>query len=205
MPYYEPPIARGTVEPPLRGKGYLPVGYGDSGSVPHEYYLRDGQNVDVGILKLFLSMKQVNLSHVAQPSPFQVAPIQVGGPSQSRSPSSVVRVPNGGIAPSPFVPIGGCSTTQSSPFQVVSSRGTLRTVVPDASDFELTSLPSESPWSTVEIPVVQRRRSISTTTPSSPFQVISSRGTVQTVVPEDLESTLLWDTVEIPVVQRHAI
>ena len=65
-----PPIARGIVEPPLKGKGYLPVGYGDSGSVPHEYFLRDGQKVDVGILKLFLSRQQVNLSHVAQSSPF---------------------------------------------------------------------------------------------------------------------------------------
>ena len=46
------------------------MGYGDSGSVPHEFFLREGQKVDVGILKLFLSRKQVNLSHVAQPSPF---------------------------------------------------------------------------------------------------------------------------------------
>ena len=46
------------------------MGYGDSGSVPHTFYLREGQNVDVGILKLFLSIKQVDLSHVAQLSPF---------------------------------------------------------------------------------------------------------------------------------------
>ena len=65
-----PPIARGTVEPPLKGKGYLTVGYGDSGSVPYRYFLRKGQNVDVGTLKLFLSREQVNLSDVAKPSPF---------------------------------------------------------------------------------------------------------------------------------------
>jgi hypothetical protein len=69
-PYYVPPVARGIVEPPLKGKGYLTVGYGDSGSVPHTFFLPEGQNVDVGILKLFLSRKQVNLSHVAQKSPF---------------------------------------------------------------------------------------------------------------------------------------
>ena len=46
------------------------MGYGDSGSVPHTFYLREGQDVDVGILKLFLSRKQVDLSHVAQSSPF---------------------------------------------------------------------------------------------------------------------------------------
>ena len=67
-----PPIALGIVEPPLKGKEHLTVGYGDSGSVPHTFYLREGQNVDVGILKLFLSRKQVNLSHIAQSSPFLV-------------------------------------------------------------------------------------------------------------------------------------
>lgn len=66
-----PPIARGIVEPPLKGEGFLTVGYGDSGSVPHSFFLRKGQKVDVGILKLFLSRKQVNLSHVAQSSPFK--------------------------------------------------------------------------------------------------------------------------------------
>ena len=69
-PYYQPPSARGTVDPPLKGKGYLTVGYGDSGSVPHAFFLREGQNVDVGILKMFLSRRQVNLSHIAQSSPF---------------------------------------------------------------------------------------------------------------------------------------
>jgi hypothetical protein len=67
-----PPIALGEVEPPLKGKGYLTVGYGDSGSVPYSFFLRKGQDVDVGILKLFLSRKQVDLLHIAQPSPFQV-------------------------------------------------------------------------------------------------------------------------------------
>jgi hypothetical protein len=63
---------RGIVDPPgpLKGHQYLPVGYGDSGSVPHAFYLREGQNVDVGFLKLFLSRNQVNFSHIAQPSPF---------------------------------------------------------------------------------------------------------------------------------------
>ena len=128
------------------------MGYGDSGSVPHRFFLREGQNIDVGILKLFLSRKQVNLSHVAQSSPF--ASIASGGRSQATAPSSSF-VPIGGRSTtlSPFVPFGGRSTTPSSPFQVVSSRGTVRTVVPE--DFEPTSLPL--PWDTLEIPVVQRR------------------------------------------------
>ena len=139
-----PPIAKGTVEPPLKGKGYLPVGYGDSGSVPHQFFLREGQKVDIGILKLFLSRKQVNLSHVAQSSPF--API--GGPSRPTATSSSSFVPIGSTTPPSFE---GRSTTPSSPF--VSSRSTFQTVVPE--DFEPTSLPL--PWDSVEIPVVQRR------------------------------------------------
>ena len=46
------------------------MGYGDAGAVPHTFYLREGQDVDVGTLKLFLSRKQVDLSGVAQSSPF---------------------------------------------------------------------------------------------------------------------------------------
>ena len=65
-----PPIEQGIVEPPLKGKGHLTVGYGDSGSVPNIFFLREEQKVDVGILKLFLSRELVNLTHVAQSSPF---------------------------------------------------------------------------------------------------------------------------------------
>ena len=66
------------------------MGYGDSGSVPHTFFLREGQNVDVGILKLFLSRKQVDLSDVAQSSPFEsigarsTPPAKVKGPTKSR-------------------------------------------------------------------------------------------------------------------------
>jgi hypothetical protein len=142
-----PPIARGIVEPPLKGKGYLTAGYGDSGSVPHVYFLPEGQKVDVGILKLFVSRKQVNLLHIGQSSPFP----PVGG--RSVAPSSL-SVPIGGrsTTPSPpSFPIGGCTTTSSSLFD--SSRGTLKAVVPE--DFESSGL--RLPWDTVEIPVVQRR------------------------------------------------
>ena len=127
-----PPIARGIVEPPLEGKGYLTVGYGDSGSVPHSFFLREGQKVDVGILKLFLSRKQVDLSHIAQSSPF--APN--GGRSTALSPS-IVPIGGRSTMPSPpFVPIGGRTNIPSLPF--VSSRGTVRAVVPE--DFGSTSL-----------------------------------------------------------------
>ena len=68
--YYQPPIARGIVDLPLKGHQNLPVGFGDSGTVPHTFFLREGQNVDVGILKLFLSRKPMDLSDVVQSSPF---------------------------------------------------------------------------------------------------------------------------------------
>jgi hypothetical protein len=71
--YYEPPTSQleGIVDPPLKSQRHLSVGYGDSGTVPHIFLLRKGQNVDVGILKLYLSdEQQVDLSDVAQSSPF---------------------------------------------------------------------------------------------------------------------------------------
>jgi hypothetical protein len=46
------------------------VCYWDSESVPTTFLLREGQNVDVGFLKLFLSREHVDLSEVAQSSPF---------------------------------------------------------------------------------------------------------------------------------------
>jgi hypothetical protein len=66
------------VKAPLRRKdpatgepGSLAIGsHGASGSVPFSYYLRDGQDVDVSFLKLFLSTKQVDLSSIPQNSPF---------------------------------------------------------------------------------------------------------------------------------------
>ena len=65
--YYQP---QGIFEHPLTSGRYLPVGYGDSGTVPHMFFLREEQIVDVGILKLFLSREQVDFLDVAQSSPF---------------------------------------------------------------------------------------------------------------------------------------
>ena len=138
-PYYEPPIAGAIVEPPLNGKGRLTVGYGDSGWVPHRFFLRKGQNVDVGVLKLFLSRNQVNLSDVAQPSPF--VPVE----AHSTSPPSP-----------PFGPIEGRSRrTPSLSFDAAGSpnRGSFQCVTREGP--EPTSL--RLPWDTVEITVVQRR------------------------------------------------
>ena len=66
------------------------MGYGDSGTVPHTFFLRKGQDVDVGTLKLFLSRRQVDLSDVAQSTPFGpigarfTVPAKVNGPNKLR-------------------------------------------------------------------------------------------------------------------------
>ncbi|TFY62831.1 hypothetical protein EVG20_g6557 [Dentipellis fragilis] len=70
-PYYLPATAGQIVDAPLRAKQSLTVGFGAGGSVPYSYFLRDGQDVDVGFLKLFLSTEQVDLAHLVQRSPFE--------------------------------------------------------------------------------------------------------------------------------------
>ena len=84
--YYHPPSARGVVDPPLKSHRYLPVGYGDSGSVPHAFFLREGQDIDVGILKLFLTRKQVDLSDVAQATPFDSIGARSPPPVKAKEP-----------------------------------------------------------------------------------------------------------------------
>ena len=75
------PIAGDLVEPPLKGNEHLTVGHGNSGWAPYTFFLPEGQNVGVGVIKLFLSRKQVDLSHVAQSSPFLNVSWPVGGQS----------------------------------------------------------------------------------------------------------------------------
>lgn len=67
---------------PLQPGSSLTIGYGDGGWQPWVYSLRepktivpgeieqDGQDMDVGFLKLFLSTKPINLSYIEQGTPF---------------------------------------------------------------------------------------------------------------------------------------
>ena len=139
-----PPLAGGIIEP-LKGKGQLTVGHGNSGWPPYEFILREGQNVDVGVIKLFLSRTQVNLSDVAQSSPFLASvPGPVGGHSTAPPPPSV---PTGGPSTS--------STTTSLPSDAgfVSRASEAAKLKIETSDPN--TLPF--PWDTVEIIVVQQR------------------------------------------------
>jgi hypothetical protein len=75
--YYQPPSAAQTLDVPLPKKvnnvpGSLTIGYGSGGTVPFVYFMRDGQDVDVGFLKLFLTTEPVDYSNIPQTSPFDV-------------------------------------------------------------------------------------------------------------------------------------
>ncbi|PBK59436.1 hypothetical protein ARMSODRAFT_1027392 [Armillaria solidipes] len=68
--YYQPGHAKRDTDVSLPPGDSLTIGYGASGTVPHMYTLRKGQDVDVGFLKLFFSTEYVDLSGVVQNSPF---------------------------------------------------------------------------------------------------------------------------------------
>lgn len=71
--YYQPGHAKKDVDvsKSLPSRGSLIIGYGASGTAPYIYTLREGQDVDVGFLKLFFSSEYMDLSSVVQSSPFE--------------------------------------------------------------------------------------------------------------------------------------
>ncbi|TFK52883.1 hypothetical protein OE88DRAFT_1656533 [Heliocybe sulcata] len=70
--WYQSPTSSGRVDPPLPAGGSLTIGYGSSGASPFHFFLNDGQDIDVGFIKIFLSTRQVDLSDIGQHSPFDV-------------------------------------------------------------------------------------------------------------------------------------
>ena len=122
------------------------MGHGNSGWAPYTFFFREGQNVDVGVVKLFLSRKQVNLSDVAQSSPFASVSEPVGG--HSTPPPSPPSAPSRGPS----------STTTPLPLDASLASRALRSRV-------LTRETSDPktwrfPWDTVEIIVVQQRENV---------------------------------------------
>jgi len=74
VPYYEPSSTakRYTLDVPLpKNGGTLTIGYGTGGAPAQTFYLRTGQKLDVGFLKIFLSTVPVDLSTIPQSSPFE--------------------------------------------------------------------------------------------------------------------------------------
>ena len=129
------------------------MGYGDSGSVPYTYFLREGQNVDVGTLKLFLSRNQVNLSHVAQPSPFQTSTTLDSLPVCTIQVESMINLSQLAQS-SDSSPSHHDSHVVSTPTTGLDSRGSRRVTEVPASLSEHTDLPL--PWDTIEISLIQQ-------------------------------------------------
>ncbi|KAE9397465.1 hypothetical protein BT96DRAFT_995803 [Gymnopus androsaceus JB14] len=88
VPYYQPATARnGQAELSLPGQSTLTVGYGSTGTTPIRFYLREGQDVDVGFLKIYLSTEYINFSHIIQKSPFNIVPGDSRAMKQDSRPS----------------------------------------------------------------------------------------------------------------------
>ncbi|KIM23672.1 hypothetical protein M408DRAFT_250848 [Serendipita vermifera MAFF 305830] len=96
--YYDSPTARVSERgAPLRAGGALTIGYSATGWAPWSYSLRqpesienglimqEGQDVDVGFLKLFLSSDPLDLSHMVQHSPFK-SPLTAGSRGGKKEP-----------------------------------------------------------------------------------------------------------------------
>jgi hypothetical protein len=73
VPYYEPPYTgpgNSTNEPCILPGKELAIGHGPSGWPAWQYKLDESENMDLGLIKVFLSTAPVRLSHLKQLSPF---------------------------------------------------------------------------------------------------------------------------------------
>ncbi|KZV76174.1 hypothetical protein PENSPDRAFT_680379 [Peniophora sp. CONT] len=66
--YYSPPVVSGRGDAPLPPlmKAALPLNYGDAGGVPLAFEVPEGQKLDGGFLRVFLSTRHINLSNIVQ-------------------------------------------------------------------------------------------------------------------------------------------
>ncbi|KAG5649950.1 hypothetical protein H0H81_001361 [Sphagnurus paluster] len=77
LEWYTPPFGGGQgrfttdVDAPLPPRGSLAIGYGDGGVSPWQFLLRDGEDIDVGFFRLFLTTSPADFSSVLQESPFE--------------------------------------------------------------------------------------------------------------------------------------
>ncbi|KAF7343898.1 putative WD repeat-containing protein C2E1P5.05 [Mycena venus] len=58
------------IDAPLPSHGTLAIGYGNSGSQPWSFEVRDGEEVEVGFIKAFLTQQPADLRGIAQESVF---------------------------------------------------------------------------------------------------------------------------------------
>lgn len=59
-----------SVDDPLPPKSKLTIGFGDGGASPWHFSLHDGEDVDVGFFKLFLTTAPANFAMIHQETPF---------------------------------------------------------------------------------------------------------------------------------------
>ncbi|KAK0234518.1 hypothetical protein EDD85DRAFT_969100 [Armillaria nabsnona] len=80
--YYTPGSAKRNADAPLPPKQSLILGHGESGQPPLRYFLREGQSVDVGFLKLFISTESIDMLDIAQQSLFSLFRMTATSPSK---------------------------------------------------------------------------------------------------------------------------
>jgi hypothetical protein len=65
-------VEGGNADPPLHKRSRLTIGFGHGGALPFQFHLNDGEDADVGFLKVFLTTSPADFSSVAQ-DPFGTA------------------------------------------------------------------------------------------------------------------------------------
>ncbi|KAK0460846.1 hypothetical protein IW261DRAFT_1532382 [Armillaria novae-zelandiae] len=78
--YYQLGSAKKNDDVSLSPRESLAIAYGASGTIPHMYTLREGQDADIGFLKPFFSTEYIDLSSIVQRSLFLLNPAGVCEP-----------------------------------------------------------------------------------------------------------------------------
>ncbi|TDL21762.1 hypothetical protein BD410DRAFT_789541 [Rickenella mellea] len=75
IPWYVPPTGMDGrhVDPPLLPESTFPIGFGNDGAPPYEFFLPKGEKRDVGFFKLYLTTSPTDLSCISRGSAFESA------------------------------------------------------------------------------------------------------------------------------------
>ncbi|TDL22051.1 hypothetical protein BD410DRAFT_840169 [Rickenella mellea] len=74
--WYVPPVGIGggrNLDAPLSPNAKFPIGYGDGGALPWAFHLPNGENKDIGFLKLYVTDSPSDFANISQGSPFDDA------------------------------------------------------------------------------------------------------------------------------------
>ncbi|KAJ2926834.1 hypothetical protein H1R20_g10256, partial [Candolleomyces eurysporus] len=71
---------RGSEQTPIKkGGGELTIGFDNPGTNAYSYFIRDGQDIDVGFIKVLFSTEPVTMQSIPQTTAFQEAVVSGGG------------------------------------------------------------------------------------------------------------------------------